>query len=95
MSIKSIRWAQGNKSASIANEFASFIAGAKTSIDIAIYDFRLKGDDETTVVEAIKRAAKIHTVRIAYDHTKQATTKATGKGGIANDPAPPGTMEFV
>lgn len=77
----------------IAAHLAEFIAAARYSIDIAIYDFRLSGKAEALVIDALDaQANKGVTVRIAYDHSK------TGKTGeffaaLGSDPAPEGTHE--
>ena len=54
----------------IADYISLFIQDAKTSLDIAIYDFRLTGSAAQTVVSAIEQRAKAGVkIRIAYDPT--------------------------
>jgi phosphatidylserine/phosphatidylglycerophosphate/cardiolipin synthase-like enzyme len=75
----------------IADKLSRFLAGAKSSIHIAIYDFRLT--DATTaeqIVDALEtQAQKGIDVRIAYDH------RNAPKWGVGDDPAPHGTHEFL
>jgi phosphatidylserine/phosphatidylglycerophosphate/cardiolipin synthase-like enzyme len=78
----------------VAGKLAQFIAGAKRSIHIAIYDFRL--DDEQardTVVQALNAASQGKDLKIAYDHTRSGNSKS--KGGDGNDLANRGTQVFV
>src|SRR5947207_3639998 len=71
MTIHSIRWLQGNDGESIAKELVHFIEGAKRTLHIAIYDFRLVEHEKKLVVNAIKKAAHGGVdVRIAYAHTR-------------------------
>jgi phosphatidylserine/phosphatidylglycerophosphate/cardiolipin synthase-like enzyme len=93
MTIKSIRWEQGNDAASVAKALASFVSAARQSLHIAIYDFRLDGDEKATVVDAITAAAKRVDVKIAFDDTED--SDPTDKAMLGSDPAPPGTKQFV
>ena len=71
---------------------AEFLNAAKTSLHIAIYDFRLSDAVAAPVVQALHgRAAAGVDVRIAYDAGKP-NAAFPGSGG---DPAPPGTADFV
>jgi hypothetical protein len=53
----------------VADVFTGFIAGARTSLDIAIYDFRLlPGELTDKIVGAVRDAAgRGVSVRLAYD----------------------------
>jgi phosphatidylserine/phosphatidylglycerophosphate/cardiolipin synthase-like enzyme len=81
----------------IAKKLATFVRGATSSVDIAIYDFRLQDPNlVSTVVGALtKAAAKGITVRIAYDAGKPANADAATFARLAADPAPPGTAQWV
>ena len=95
--------AQGGDPLVVGQAFSDFVAAAKKSLHIAIYDFQLTGDSQALVVKALKDAAKRGVdVKIAYDHTKADTKKA--KGGFTDttpmkdtqgDPAKRGTQGFV
>jgi phosphatidylserine/phosphatidylglycerophosphate/cardiolipin synthase-like enzyme len=53
----------------VASYIAGFIGEAKLTIDIAIYDFRLRGEAATIVGEGLRsQARKGVQIRIAYDH---------------------------
>ncbi|MBB5895401.1 phosphatidylserine/phosphatidylglycerophosphate/cardiolipin synthase family protein [Kutzneria kofuensis] len=76
----------------IAAQLATFIAGARTSVHIAIYDFRLGDALAKPVVSALRDAAAGGVdVRIAYDASKP----ATGFAALGADPAPPGTAQWL
>jgi phosphatidylserine/phosphatidylglycerophosphate/cardiolipin synthase-like enzyme len=81
----------------VAGKLAAFIAAATSTIDIAIYDFRLSDPElASTVVTALVDAATAgKTVRIAYDAGKPATADAVTFARLAADPAPPGTAQWV
>lgn len=83
----------------VADILAGFIAGARTSLDIAIYDFRLlPGDLTDTIVGAVRDAAgRGVSVRLAYDKTTATDDDATLKAfaGAGGDPAPAGTHLFI
>jgi phosphatidylserine/phosphatidylglycerophosphate/cardiolipin synthase-like enzyme len=78
--------------AQIAAQLAEFVSAARSSLHIAIYDFRLSNAVAEPVVRALReRAAAGVEVRIVYDAGKpHADFAATG-----TDPAPPGTADFV
>lgn len=78
--------------AAIARELAAFVAGARRSLDIAAYDFRLSDPLKEIVAGALRdRAQAGVAIRIAYDADKpDAPRVATGM-----DPAPAGTGAFV
>lgn len=54
----------------VATDFASFVAGATRTLDIAIYHFRLGGTEAQIVLDALKKAAGTVQVRLAYFHEK-------------------------
>jgi phosphatidylserine/phosphatidylglycerophosphate/cardiolipin synthase-like enzyme len=75
---------------------ADFVAAASTSLDVAIYDFRLEPALAGPVVKAFKKAADAGVrIRIGYDAGKPAaqTTKAFAASGA--DPAPVGTADWL
>src|SRR5262249_34485163 len=77
----------------VAADLATFIAEAKHSLHIAIYDFRLQDTLAQIVVPAIKQAAERGVdVKIAYDHQKPANKPVDSVG---SDPKPRGTHVFV
>ncbi|WP_211767188.1 phospholipase D-like domain-containing protein [Kutzneria sp. CA-103260] len=76
----------------IAAQLAAFVGAARTSVHIAIYDFRLGDALAKPVVSALTEAAANGVdVRIAYDASKPATGFAT----LGADPAPPGTAQWL
>jgi phosphatidylserine/phosphatidylglycerophosphate/cardiolipin synthase-like enzyme len=53
----------------VASRIAGFIGEAKSTIDLAIYDFRLRDEAATIVADALRsQARKGVQIRIAYDH---------------------------
>ncbi len=80
------------KPAEVAQLLAEFIAAARSSLHLAIYDFRLGPNLAESVVRALRdRVAAGVEVRIVYD---------AGKPGASfpqagSDPAPPGTADFI
>jgi phosphatidylserine/phosphatidylglycerophosphate/cardiolipin synthase-like enzyme len=82
----------------VATLFAEFVAGAKTTLDVCIYDFRLDLPSvSNTVVKAINEAAQNNVaVRIAYDKNEQADESILKQfRGAGGDPAPTGTEKFI
>ena len=83
--------------AGVAKLIADFIAGARKSLDIAIYDFRLDGDAAAIITAALhERARNNVAIRVIYD----ATTEPDGNGEIVPahleaDRKSPGTETFV
>ncbi len=78
--------------ADVAAWLAEFVAAARVSLHLAIYDFRLSPNLAAPVLEALRdRAAAGVEIRLAYDAGKRKTTFP----GTGADPAPPGTAEFV
>jgi phosphatidylserine/phosphatidylglycerophosphate/cardiolipin synthase-like enzyme len=80
----------------VANLLAEFITAARSSVHIAIYDFRLRQAMlADPVVGALReRAGGGVEVRIAYDKGKPERADAMN-AWIGADPAPRGTAEFV
>jgi phosphatidylserine/phosphatidylglycerophosphate/cardiolipin synthase-like enzyme len=81
----------------VANELAAFVSWATTSVDAAIYDFRLEDAQVVaTVVGALTGAAdRGVVVRIGYDAGKPADGTAEAFAALAADPAPLGTADWV
>jgi phosphatidylserine/phosphatidylglycerophosphate/cardiolipin synthase-like enzyme len=85
--------------AGVAKLIADFIAGARKSLDIAIYDFRLGGDAAATITAALRERARNNVaIRVIYD----ATTEPVGNGNgdiapahLEADRKSPGTETFV
>ena len=76
----------------IAALLADFLAAAKSSLSIAVYDFRLRGRAADLVAGALRgRAEAGVAVRLAYDAGKPDAAPSPTRG----DPAPPGTAAFV
>ncbi|MBV9314245.1 MAG: hypothetical protein JO100_11045 [Pseudonocardia sp.] len=80
-----------------ATALAQFVSAAKTSVDIAIYDFRLSDPTAADpVVQAIRSAAAGEVnVRIGYDAGKPAKADFATFSMWEADPAPVGTAEWV
>src|SRR5262249_38282620 len=78
----------GQQPQQVAGLLAEFLAGARASLHLAIYDFRLSQTLAEPVVKALRdRAAAGVEIRIAYDAGKLATSFRQASA----DPAPPGT----
>jgi hypothetical protein len=75
----------------MARRLAGFIAGAKFTIHIAIYDFRLVSATATPVLDALKERGQAGvTIRIAYHQDRQMAHFAAAEfARIGGDPAPP------
>jgi phosphatidylserine/phosphatidylglycerophosphate/cardiolipin synthase-like enzyme len=81
----------GQPPAQVAELLADFIAAARATLHLAIYDFRLSEAIAAPVARALlDRAAAGVEVRIAYDAGKPGAGPCPG-----GDQAPPGTTEFV
>ncbi len=82
----------GQSAAAVAALLAEFIAAARSTLHLAVYDFRLSDATAAPVIEALRgRVAAGVEVRVAYDAGKKnADFPAAG-----TDPAPPGTGDFV
>jgi phosphatidylserine/phosphatidylglycerophosphate/cardiolipin synthase-like enzyme len=85
--------AEGEQTAlDIATRLATFIAGARQSLDIAIYDFRLSPPLRAIVGDALTAAmARGVSIRIAYDADKPVVPDLLR----GMDPASAGTGAFV
>jgi phosphatidylserine/phosphatidylglycerophosphate/cardiolipin synthase-like enzyme len=85
------------QAAAVADELAAFVAAATSSVDIAIYDFRLSDPAlVATVIGSLTAAAdRGVTVRIGYDAGKPAVATARTFAALQADPAPPGTGDFL
>lgn len=80
----------------VAERFAGFVAAARFSLDLAIYDFRLSPGLAKPVVTALTEAADRGVrVRLAYDAGKPAAATQQTFALLAADPAPVGTAEWV
>jgi phosphatidylserine/phosphatidylglycerophosphate/cardiolipin synthase-like enzyme len=79
------------KPADIAGLLAEFLAGARASLHLAIYDCRLSDGLAQPVVRALReRAVAGVEVLVAYDAGKRAVSFPHAGA----DPAPPGTADF-
>ncbi len=76
---------------------AGFISAATTSLDIAIYDFRLlDGALTDQIVHAVQTAAGSGVnIRLAYDRTQAAGAILKEFADAGGDPAPTGTHTFI
>jgi phosphatidylserine/phosphatidylglycerophosphate/cardiolipin synthase-like enzyme len=82
----------GQRPEAIAGLLADFLAAARTSLRVAIYDCRLSDPVAEPVVRALReRAAAGVAIQIAYDAGKPAAHPSPTRG----DPAPPGTETFL
>ena len=80
----------------IARQLAGFIETASTSLDIAIYDFRLSDALAAGIVDALIAAAdRGVVVRIGYDAGKPVAGTAADFLALQADPAPVGTATWV
>src|ERR1700691_2453989 len=83
----------------IATWIANFIGEAKSTIDIAIYDFRLRDEAATIVGDGLRAQARegVH-VRIVYDHAADPSADAipgAAPAHLESDQKPLGTDSFV
>jgi phosphatidylserine/phosphatidylglycerophosphate/cardiolipin synthase-like enzyme len=83
----------------VASRIANFIAGARSTLDIAIYDFRLHGGPASAIVDAVSDRVKAGiTVRIAYDaatNSDPSPSPAEAPALLEADKKPPGTESFI
>src|SRR4051794_27125159 len=81
----------------VADQLAAFFDEARSSIDIAIYDFRLTEPGlAKTLPDALTSAAgRGVAVRIAYDAGKPAAADALTFAALQADPAPIGTGDWL
>jgi phosphatidylserine/phosphatidylglycerophosphate/cardiolipin synthase-like enzyme len=90
------RIAQAN---SVASRIARFIGQARSTLDIAIYDFRLQGDPSSIVSEAIRDRAKAGVaVRILFDaaiNREPRLSPTEAPALVEADKKPQGTETFV
>lgn len=84
--------AGGQRPEDIAALLVEFLTASRTSLHLAIYDFRLHDPLAQPVVQALReRAAAGVDVRIAYDAGKPNVSYCQASA----DPAPPGTAAFI
>jgi phosphatidylserine/phosphatidylglycerophosphate/cardiolipin synthase-like enzyme len=75
----------------VATQIADFVGSARTTLDIAIYDFRLHDEAAAIVAAALRERAKAGVaIRIAYDAAAEADRPPP-----EHDRKPPGTEPFV
>jgi phosphatidylserine/phosphatidylglycerophosphate/cardiolipin synthase-like enzyme len=83
----------------VASRIANFIAGARSTLDIAIYDFRLHAAPASVIVDAVTDRVKAGiTVRIAYDaatNSDPSPSPAEAPALLEADKKPPGTESFI
>jgi phosphatidylserine/phosphatidylglycerophosphate/cardiolipin synthase-like enzyme len=81
----------------VASRIARFIGEAATSIDIAIYDWRLHDEPAAILSDALRERAKSGVaVRIVYDGTIDAGADASvSRAHLEADKKPAGTDSFV
>ena len=90
------RIAQAN---AVATRIAGFIEQAQSTLDIAIYDFRLHGDPASIISQALRNRAKAGVViRIAFDaatNPEPHLSPAEAPALLEADKKPAGTDTFV
>ena len=83
----------------VATRIANFISDAKSTIDIAIYDFRLRDEAATIVADGLRaQARKGVRVRIIYDHAADPGADAiptAAPSHLESDQKLLGTDDFV
>ena len=83
----------------VANRIARFISEAKSTIDIAIYDFRLRDEAATIVADGLRsQARKGVRTRIVYDSATDPgtdTMSTAGPSHLESDQKPFGIDSFV
>src|SRR5712691_2040872 len=81
----------------VGEVLSGFIGAASTSLDIAIYDFRLlDGALTDQIVSAVRAAAgRGVSVRLAYDRTQATGAILKEFADAGGDPAPVGTHAFI
>lgn len=83
----------------VASRIARFISEARTTLDIAIYDFRLHDEAATIIADALRERAKNNVViRIIYDAATDPggdTVPTAAPAHLEADRKPPGTETFV
>ena len=83
----------------VASRIARFISEARSTLDIAIYDFRLHGEAAAIITDALRERAKNRVViRIIYDATTEPDgdiVSAASPAHLEADKKAPGTETFV
>ena len=83
----------------VASRIARFISEARSTLDIAIYDFRLRDEAAAIISDALRERAKNKVViRIIYDATTEPDgdiVPATSPAHLEADKKAPGTETFV
>ena len=80
----------------ITQQFVEFVQAAKSSLHIAIYDFRLTPALGDPIIQALKaKAAAGVRVRIAFDEGKPAKSTPEAFAALGSDPAPKGTKAYL
>jgi phosphatidylserine/phosphatidylglycerophosphate/cardiolipin synthase-like enzyme len=80
----------------IAAKLTDFVAQARSSVHIAIYDFRLEHGLGDHLLKALRdSAARGIDVRIAYDHGKPNAPTPDPFSALGGDPAPKGTHQWL
>jgi phosphatidylserine/phosphatidylglycerophosphate/cardiolipin synthase-like enzyme len=83
----------------VASRIARFISEARSTLDIAIYDFRLHDEAAAIIADALRERAKNKVViRIIYDATTEPDGDTVPAGSLAHleaDKKAPGTETFV
>ena len=85
--------AQGEQAGQeVAQHLVNFISQARSTLDMALYDFRLNDELRAIIVNALRERANAGVnIRIAYDADKPPDPNMAG----GQDPAPAGTGSFV
>jgi phosphatidylserine/phosphatidylglycerophosphate/cardiolipin synthase-like enzyme len=79
----------------VAAALARFISGAKHSLQLAVYDFRLSDTLGAGIVAALRdRARHGVQVQVVYDQPRPAPAQFNFTA-LGADPAPPGTAEYL
>jgi phosphatidylserine/phosphatidylglycerophosphate/cardiolipin synthase-like enzyme len=88
-----------SQASGVATRIAQFIEEAQSTLDIAIYDFRLHGDPASIISNALRNRAKAGvTIRIAFDsatNPEPHVSPAEAPALLEADKKPPGTDTFV
>lgn len=80
----------------VAAMLAGFVGAAQSSLDVAIYDFKLSAALGAPVASAFKEAAERGVaVRIAYDRDKPKAQTVAAFEARGGDPAPTGTEQWL
>jgi phosphatidylserine/phosphatidylglycerophosphate/cardiolipin synthase-like enzyme len=83
----------------VASRIARFISKARNTLDIAIYDFRLRDEAAAIISDSLRERAKNKVViRIIYDATTEPNgdiVPATSSARLEADKKAPGTETFV